>query len=111
MKTSYFANPIIRNNPAAVSIARFSPRWWGPGRRYIILAPSAELLKRSKMGLTVEQYDLEYNAYLEKLDPLRIWNDLQDSILCCYERPGEHCHRRLVAAWLENVLNVSIPEL
>ena len=111
MKTSYFANPIVRNYPAAVSIARFSPRWWGPGRRYILLAPSADLLNRSKRGLPIEEYNLEYNAYLATLDPLRIWNDLQDSILCCYERPGEHCHRRLVAAWLENVLNVSIPEL
>ena len=111
MKTSYFTNPVIRNDPAAVSIARYSPRWWGPGRRYIILAPSVDLLKRSKMSLPDEQYDLEYNAYLAKLDPLRIWNDLQDSILCCYERPGEHCHRRLVAAWIENVLNVTIPEL
>lgn len=111
MKTSFFWHPTVKNNPAAVSIARFSPQWWGPGRRYIVLAPSADLLKRLRSGLPIEAYNREFNAYLRSLDPQRIWNDLQDSILCCYEKPGVHCHRRLVAVWLEKALNVTIPEL
>jgi hypothetical protein len=111
MKTSFFYHPAVKSNPAAVSIARFTPRWWGPGRRYIVLAPSPDLLHRSRMGLPIEAYNREFNAYLCSLEPQRIWQDLQDKILICYERPGEHCHRRLVAAWLEKVLNVTIPEL
>jgi len=27
------------------------------------------------------------------------------------EQPGEFCHRRLVAAWLEEVLEIAVPEL
>ena len=111
MKTSYFGHPAVKNNPAAVSIARFTPIWWGPGRRYLVLAPSADLLHRFRAGLPIAEYNREFNAYLDSLDPLRIWRDLQDSILVCYERPGEHCHRRLVATWLENILKVTIPEL
>jgi uncharacterized protein (DUF488 family) len=77
----------------------------------MILAPSINLLNRSRAGLPIAQFNSEFNAYLLTLDPLRIWQDLQNSILICYEKPGEHCHRRLVAAWLEKALNVTIPEL
>lgn len=111
MQTSYFGNRAIFNDPSSVSIARFTPRWWGPGRRYIVLAPSIDLLNRSRRGLPIEQFNREFNAYLLSLDPQRIWQDLQDSILVCYEKPGQHCHRRLVAAWLEKSLHVNVPEL
>lgn len=110
MKTSYFSAPGIAKDPDAVSIARYAPRWWGPGRRYIALAPSADLLKRAKAGLPWEDYVRKYNHYLETLDPQKIWADLKDKTLCCYERPGENCHRHLVAAWMEKELGVTIPE-
>lgn len=109
--TSYFGNPIIKSDPRAISIARITPRWWGPGRRYIELAPSADLLTRSKNGLPWEDYVTEYNIWISVHDPLKIWSDLGDCILVCYEKHGENCHRRLVAGWLENALNVKIPEL
>lgn len=111
MQTSYFGNPIIKKDASAISIARFTPRWWGSGRRYIELAPSLNLLNRSRNGLPWEDYVWEYNEMLSRRDPLKIWSDLGDCILICYEKPGENCHRRLVAVWLENSLNVKIPEL
>jgi hypothetical protein len=111
MMTSYFGNPAIKNDPAAISIARFTPRWWGAGRRYIKLAPPVDLLNRSRNGLPWEDYVREYNIWISCPDPGKIWNDLHNCILVCYEKPGENYHRRLVAAWLENALNVKIPEL
>jgi len=33
-----------------------------------------------------------------------------DAILLCCEAPGEFCHRRLVTAWLEACLEVTVPE-
>ena len=113
MKTSYFANQAATLDPKSVSIARWPPRSWGPRRRYIALAPSIDLLNRSKAGLPWPKYVEEYKRdVLGKLDPVKVSADLgPDAILLCYEGPGEECHRRLVAEWLEQALDVKIPEL
>lgn len=112
METSYFANRIAAAAPNAVSIARWPPRWWGKRRRYISLAPSADLLKRSKAGLPWEQFAREYQEWLNKLDPAKVLADLgPDAILLCWEKPGDDCHRRLVAKWLEKHLDIQVPEL
>ena len=34
----------------------------------------------------------------------------ENAILLCHEPPGQFCHRRLVAAWLEKFLNIVVPE-
>ncbi|MBN1547436.1 MAG: DUF488 family protein [Syntrophaceae bacterium] len=112
MKTSYFGNPAIRDNPNAVSISRWSPRWWGSRPRYIALAPSADLLRRSKEGLSWPDYVTEYKqTVLDQLDPVKVYADLSDKIILCWESSNEECHRRLVAEWLEHALNVEIPEI
>jgi len=54
----------------------------------------------------------EYKSeVLDKLDLAKIYTELSDSILMCWEIPGENCHRRLVAEWIEKSLNVKIPEV
>lgn len=112
MMTSYFGNKSAAKDPKTVSIARWSPRWWGAGRRYSALAPSAVLLKKAKAGLPWPQYVREYKSeVLDKLDPDKVYAELSDSILMCWEVPGKNCHRRLVAEWLEKSLDVKIPEL
>ena len=111
MFTSYFSHPEIRKNPLAVSIARYTPRWWGKGRRYIALAPSADLLRRSQNGLSWQEYRREYTAQLDALDALQVYEALKNSILVCYEAPGDLCHRRLVAEWIEKKLGIKVPEL
>ena len=52
-----------------------------------------------------------YNQVLKKLNPQEIYQQLDNSILLCYEANNEFCHRHIVAAWLELFLNVSIPEV
>ena len=113
MKTSYFGNKQASQDPNAVSIARWPPRWWGSRRRYIALAPSKDLLNRSKAGLPWPEYVKEYQRdILGKLDPAKVLADLGDgAILLCWEKPGEDCHRRLVAEWLEKSLDIKVPEL
>lgn len=112
MKTSYFANKAAVRDSNAVSIARGTPRWCGSVRRYIALAPSADLLKRSKAGLPWLDYVEEYKrVVLANLDPGKVYADLSDAILLCWERPGEDCHRRLVAEWIESSLGVKVPEM
>lgn len=112
MKTSYFTNKAATGDPRAVSIARWPPRWWGTRRRYIALAPSVDLLRRSKAGLSWPEYVAEYKRdVLAKLDPAKVYADLSDAILLCWEAPGAECHRRLVAEWFKERLEIAVPEL
>jgi hypothetical protein len=70
-------------------------------------------LKRSRSGLSWIEYVAEFRRdVLAKLDPAKVSADLgPDAILLCWEAPGQECHRRLVAEWLEKNLNIKVPEL
>ena len=114
MKTSNFK--ISGADPNAVSIARYPP-WRGPsafkGRRYQALAPSKALLSAWKAGEISQAKYIEwfYQETLSPLNPAQVFKELgADAILLCYEPPGEFCHRRIVAEWLEKALSASIPE-
>ena len=57
-------------------------------------------------------YVREYwNQVLSKLDPEEVYRDLDCSVLLCYEPNTEFCHRHIVAAWFEILLDVEVPEL
>lgn len=47
---------------------------------------------------------------MSKLDPEEIYRKLDNSILLCYEENTEFCHRHIVAAWLELLLEIKVPE-
>jgi uncharacterized protein YeaO (DUF488 family) len=110
--TSYFGAPGIRACPEAVSIARWSPRWWGKGRRYLPLAPEAELLRLYRDGnIDWPNYQEWYWSQLDLLDPVAVAQELSGKILCCWEKDAKHCHRRIVADWLSLSLGITLLEL
>jgi uncharacterized protein (DUF488 family) len=103
MRTSNFR--LAGYKREAVAISRGVPRGWY-GRRYMALAPT-----RAMLQLINTEFDKAYAEMLSRLDPLKVMNDLgQDAILLCWEQPGEKCHRRQVAEWLENSLGIFVPE-
>ena len=113
MKTSYFANRPAASDPNAVAISRGVPRWF-KGRVYDPLRPSWKLVQGSKSGAVAhDEYERLYRAeVLHRLDPATVRRELgDDAILLCWERPGEPCHRRIVARWLEEKLGIVVPEL
>lgn len=56
----------------------------------------------------IEEYFIQV---LSKLDPEKIYNELDYSILLCYETHEEFCHRQIVAEWLELFLDVKVDEI
>jgi hypothetical protein len=111
MMTSNFARNDTEKFPNAVSIARNS-RWF-KGRRYPQLAPSRDLFTKYLAGIINEAgYAIEYHREnLAKLDAVKLADELgSDAVLLCWEAPGKFCHRRLVAAWLEDALGIEVPE-
>ena len=89
------------------------------GKCYPALAPKLVFWKiwHENIGIIPEEennrYYIEqyYQQVLSKLDPEKVYRDLDGSILLCYEDSNEFCHRHIVAAWLEIFLGVTIYEV
>ena len=115
--TSYFDN--VDNLPAnlcPISIAGLKPDNCNCAQ-YKRLAPKLSWWKVWEETRDNEYYAKQYNnTVLEVLNPRGVVDDLYklsgDRIPClmCYERPGEFCHRHLVAEWLEKHLNIKVKE-
>ena len=96
------------------------PEPWA-GKVYQDLAPSWQLLKDTEVVAkehgedeSIRFYTERFNDQLRRLNPDRVLKDVgRTAILLCYENvhKGEFCHRRLVAAWLEQRLGIQVPEL
>jgi hypothetical protein len=56
----------------------------------------------------IEQY---YKEVLSKLDPDKVYNDLEDKILLCYEEPNDFCHRHIVAEWIKLLFEEEVMEV
>lgn len=109
MKTNCFELQV--DDPNTVAICLRVPDWY-KGRRYHPLAPSMGNFLSYKRDGDWEKFSARYKREtLSHLDPNKVYADLgNQAIMLCWELPHEHCHRRLVAEWLEKKLNVSIPE-
>lgn len=109
--TSYFAQ--LRNLPrniVPISICGKAPDWY-TGIQYKKLAPKWDFFQKWKENHDNNFYIKSFKA--EVLAPLtvqqvveelqaRLPEDAKDSdiALICYEKPGDFCHRHLVADWL-----------
>ncbi len=109
MKTSYFAG---YRGDKGVCIALQAPKGFN-GSYYEQLYPKWWFLKRYKKDHNQDTYiDAYYNEVLSKLDPQEVYNDLKDKVLLCWEKPGDFCHRRVVASWIELALpGIKVQEL
>ena len=108
MMTSYFGKRKL-DMTKCVSIALKTPDWF-TGRDYKKLAPKYYMISNYKMSGDWKKYEIDYRReILDKLDPIKVYNELgDDSILCCYERSGVNCHRHLVALWLMGAIGYLI---
>ena len=76
---------------------------------YKRLAPSWSIFSEYKYGEgTQENYVRRFKAeILGKLSREQVLQDLEemsggkDVALCCYEKPGDFCHRHIVKDWLD----------
>lgn len=109
MHTSYFARS--GTDPHAVAICNGTKGFHV--RSYAPLIPPWWLVERFKSKeATAEEFTQLYQQQLAKLDPHIVVAQLgTQAILLCWEKPGEFCHRRLAAEWIESKTGVSCPEL
>ena len=89
------------------------------GKCYSKLAPKLSFWKtwHDNIGKISEEENNRYyvheywNQVLSKLDPEKVYNELDNSALLCYEQNTEFCHRHIVAAWFEILLDEKVPEM
>lgn len=109
--TSYYARNSA--NEKSVSISASAPDYF-KGPRMAELTPSWDLLNSFKEGnINQVEYGELYIELLKSRDltAQKIYDSIHDeTILLCYEKAGEFCHRRVLAEWLEDELGVEIKE-
>lgn len=115
--TSYFANlKNLPDNLCPISICGKAPDWYN-GIQYKILAPKYWFFIKYKEDgneeFYIDAFNKEVLGVLKAHEVLEKLNELAyDKIPCliCYEKPGDFCHRHLVANWLQNNCNIKVEE-
>lgn len=110
--TSYFGQlkNLAKDGIITVSIARYTPGYF-KGRVLLEVAPTGPMLKMED-----EEYRKAYAEILRHVDAVKFYRAVQQIgggrhvALLCYEKPGEFCHRRLLAEWLERSLGIEVLE-
>lgn len=105
--TSYFAAcGKLPKDIVPISISLKKPDWYD-GKEYKALAPKPGFFQRWRVNHDNQAYIASFREQvLGKLDAKNVCEDLlrlsggHPMALLCYERPGEFCHRHLVAQWL-----------
>jgi hypothetical protein len=108
MKTSCFK---YYTGEMGVAICLYPPIDWS-GLRFPALEPERDIFFAIKNGqLTQKEYEKLYRENtLGKLDPQTILSMFNKNVLLCWEDPGEFCHRRIVAKWIQESIGIEVPE-
>ena len=110
--TGYYGNMKAYRGMTFVGISLGIPKW------ITFDFPNCRELnpKPYMLHMENEPYTAAYKSLLAKLDPQQIVDFLErvsdgkDVVLLCYEKPGDFCHRQLVAEWLNEKLNLNVQE-
>ena len=120
LHTSYFAKVKHLRQMGftnLVCIAGYAPKFFFDvdGARFMPdLAPRKDWFWEWKNGhLPNEWYIQRYNeTVLSKLDPNKVVEELGDgAVMLCYEKPGDFCHRHLIADWIEVNTGIKVSEV
>lgn len=100
-----------------IAISGKIPDFYG-GAYWDDFAPRYEDFLEWKSGQTSDiQYTKKYRNWLNSLNKQEIKdvlkeleNEDRDIIFLCYEKPGDFCHRHILADWLEENMGVRVDE-
>lgn len=114
--TSYYANGKGFNNFIKMSISLSIPARFAVDYQIREFMPTWELLNDYKTRKIDEaEYYKKYIALLNSrnLEPIvkGLQNLDKDVVLLCWEKPGNFCHRHLLAKYLNDKFKLGITEL
>lgn len=118
MNTSYyFSSRISKPGMNLVAVSNSYPLYLSclkDARHYRKLCPGWSLVKDYKKKVISRQNYIEIyqEDILDKLDPEKTYQDLgEDAVILCWEKPKAFCHRRLIADWFYDRLQIKVNEL
>ena len=124
MFTSYFAKTktLLESGHAnLVAISGYCPDFFlkqmqSDNRlsRCVELAPKKDWFFKWKNGeIDNEKYiELYKKTVLEKIDFERLLEKIgDDAVLLCYEKPGDFCHRHILADYLKEKFDIMVQEI
>lgn len=98
--TSYYQKS--GNNLDSISISNSTPPNF-KGTKCKVLIPNWDIVSAYKKKLiTKEQYTEIYLECLNLLDVHKLYNELDNKILLCWEKPTDFCHRHIVSKWFND---------
>ena len=118
--TSYFARVKAlqeRGYGNLICVAGYAPKFFydTPNARfYPDLAPRKSwFLEWRNKHLSNDWYIERYNeTVLDKLNPNKVVEELGDNaVMLCYEKPGDFCHRHLIADWIAKNTGIQVDEI
>lgn len=112
--TSYYGNIKKLNasgiSPICVSIGR--PRYLNIPQmlnvaptRYMVSGPCSHEEYLRLYGQILAQQDA--HTVIKQIESL---SDGKDVALCCYEKPGDFCHRHILAKWITDNTGIEVKE-
>lgn len=117
--TSYFAKvkQLQEMGLKLVCVAGYAPKFYYDTKGacfYPDLAPRRSWFWEWKNNhLSNDWYIEKYNeTVLSKLDPMKVVEDMGDNaVMLCYEKPGDFCHRHLIADWITKNTGIIVEEV
>ena len=112
--TSYFGN-IRRLNESgifAICVAIGKPRYLNLPQM-INVAPTRYMLSDA---CSYEEYLKLYDQILARQNAYQVVRQIEslsggrDVALCCYEKPGDFCHRHILAKWITDNTGIEVKE-
>lgn len=117
MKTSCFK---LYKGDKGCAICLRPPIDWEDARFPALEPRMQDFLAIKAEKMSEAEYEKNYREFvLAKLDPKEIYQRLSGMVLLCWEDPkwekgrttGDFfCHRRVVAKWIKEELNIDVPE-
>ena len=113
--TSYFGNSrkLKEAGIKIICVAIGRPRFISGVPQMVNVAPTRYMISAA---CSHDEYLRLYNNILESQDAKKVveqiktLSDGQDVALCCYENPGDFCHRHILAKWLTEKTGIEIKE-
>lgn len=108
MKTSNFKT---YKGDLGVSVCIYPPLDY-PGEQFISLAPDRQTFFAKKADeIDEKEYEKQYRErVLSKLDANKVYDMFSNKVLLCWEPAGDFCHRRIIADWIKEELDIDVPE-
>lgn len=114
--TSYFSNSkkLQQAGIKVIGIALYPPRWfYGISLKQVSPTKSILFAKDQTQEEYIRRYKTEVLASQDMgqfLKAVEAASGGQDVALCCYEKPGDFCHRHILADWIKEKTGVEIKE-